>query len=55
MYYNLELILIGIFSCFISNSYAGFPQSWKILENPGKKSGHGKVMENSKNSECHGN
>ena len=34
---------------------SGFPQSWKILENPGKKSGHGKVMENSKNSECHGN
>ena len=37
---------------------AGFPQSWKILENPGKKvvmESYGKVMENSKNSEFHGN
>ena len=36
----------------------GFPQSWKILENPEKKvvmESHGKVMENSKNSECHRN
>ena len=38
---------------------AGFPQSWKILENPGKKvvmASPGKVMENSKNNpEFHGN
>ena len=36
----------------------GFPQSWKILENPEKKvvmESYGKVMENSKNSEFHGN
>ena len=34
---------------------AWFPQSWKILENKVVMESHGKVMENSKNTECHGN
>ena len=37
---------------------AGFPQSWKVMENPGKKTvmeSHGKVMENEGNKLSHGN
>ena len=30
-------------------------KSWKILEKKVVMESHGKVMENSKNSECHGN
>ena len=36
---------------YLNNGSHSHGKSWKILE----KSGHGKVMENSKNSECHGN
>ena len=37
----------------VSVQITGFPQSWKILENPGKKvvmESYGKVIKNSKNS-----
>ena len=44
---NVVLLCPTVLSC----TYAGFPQSWKILE----KKWSWKVMENSKNSECHGN
>ena len=39
----------------LNDLFSGFPQSWKILEKKVVMESHGKVMENSKNSEFHGN
>ena len=48
---RLSLRILARVNCYLIKDLTGFPQSWKSMEKHGKKSCHGKVMENGQKNE----